>query len=918
MPPPAMPPPAATGATGPPTASLYVGELDPSVSEAMLFEIFNMIGPVASIRICRDTVTRRSLGYAYVNYLNAADGERALDQLNYSIIKNRPCHIKWSQCDSTFRESGQGSIFVRNLDEAIDNKALHDTFAAFGNILSCKVAIDENGTSRGYAYVDYETAESAEVAVKAVNRTLLNGKLVFVGYNISRKERQSQIDEFQFTNIYIKNIDAGITEAEFKAMFEEFGTITSAVLQIDNEGKSRCFGFVNYEKHEEAERAVNEMNDKDIKGRILYVGRAQSKAERRPELVRFHEAAKQERQNKYAGANLYVNNLDDDVGDDQLRAQFEGFGTIRSCKVMHNERGISKGYGFICFSTSDEATKAVVEMNNKMVGSKPLYVSLAQRHDLRRQQLESQITQRNQMRMQQAPILGPGYIPPRGIYPPGQPMSGISVPVPYAGDMPSRGYSPQSYGHDTPPNALPGVPRPNKTGVPLPTVNAGPRSTDGYLHDKKLNDDDDDKVGANRRPSPVDESTNNQNPPPDFPSDSLITSAHPKDTWYYQPDGSGVLLVDGVLFKVQATAIFGSRPNSVVHSNRGFTPMYLEDILPRLSGSSDASPIELPGITRTQFQTYLLLITGLPYDEEYLSLLMDYLTPDKYNPELPLRYFDIMAVAPRLGMTKLEEWAINALHTIFTKSTHSFCRIPHNWRYDDFLRLRELARKTTLDSPVRAFIQYLIYKIAQDIRSNQDVGDCSSKITGLVEIYQGLKRSNDDNALLGCVFLNILSLGHRSQVWSSLTRDDKSILYAAQVQLTDLPRVFIPGSLAWLAKPDPEQAQVLCVGCRSSLSVLWNEIFGECNEGIGSTTPLKDVLFLTAMPEYFWTLWSKMNEATLGSCTSAKPLSSSRATSNTSRTVTCSLRPLLNYVDQHIQSVYEQAASQYWAIVEEF
>lgn len=71
-------------------ASLYVGDLPSDITEAVLFDLFKAVGPVLSIRVCRDIVTRRSLGYAYVNFQNPADAERALETLNYHVIKGQP------------------------------------------------------------------------------------------------------------------------------------------------------------------------------------------------------------------------------------------------------------------------------------------------------------------------------------------------------------------------------------------------------------------------------------------------------------------------------------------------------------------------------------------------------------------------------------------------------------------------------------------------------------------------------------------------------------------------------------------------------------------------------------------------------------------------------------------------------------
>ncbi|KAB0344850.1 hypothetical protein FD754_021776 [Muntiacus muntjak] len=309
-------------------ASLYVGDLHLDITEAMLYEKFSPAGPVLSIQVCRDMITRRSLCYAYVNFQQPADAERALDTMSFDVIKGKPIRIMWSQRDPSLRKSGVGNVFIKNLDKSIDNKALYDTFSAFVNILSCKVVCDENG-SKGYAFVHFETQEAANKAIEKMNGMLHNDR---------KREAELGAKAKEFTNVY-------------KNFGKESGKTLSVKVMRDPSGKSKGFGF-----------AVEEMNGNEITGKVIFVGRAQKKVKRQAELKRKFEQLKQERISHYQGVML--------------------------------EDGRSKGFGFVCFSSPEEATKAVIEMNGHIVGSKPLYVALAQRKEERKAHLTNQYMQR--------------------------------------------------------------------------------------------------------------------------------------------------------------------------------------------------------------------------------------------------------------------------------------------------------------------------------------------------------------------------------------------------------------------------------------------------------------------------------------------------------------------------------------------
>ncbi|KAL1095115.1 hypothetical protein V6Z11_D06G133800 [Gossypium hirsutum] len=345
--------------------SLYVGDLEENVVEGQLYDLFGQVGTVLSIRICRDQNKRSSLGYAYVNYSNYQDAAHAKEMFNFTPINGKPIRIMFSQRDPIIRKTGYANVFIKNLDPAIDNKALYDIFVAFGNVLSCKVATDRNGQAKGFGYVQFENDEAAQNAIKRLNGMLINDKQVYVGRHVRRQERVPANVTPKFTNVYSPDAAAA---------------------------------------------AVEKLNGMKNDDKTWYVGRAQRKAEREAELKAKFEQERTSRYEKLQAANLYLKNLDDSIDTEKLKELFSEFGTITSCMVMLDPQGVSKGSGFVAFSTPEEASKALNAMNGKMIGKKPLYVAVAQRKEERKARLQSYFAQlRTQGAMSPLASGVPGY-----------------------------------------------------------------------------------------------------------------------------------------------------------------------------------------------------------------------------------------------------------------------------------------------------------------------------------------------------------------------------------------------------------------------------------------------------------------------------------------------------------------------------
>ncbi|XP_034476577.1 polyadenylate-binding protein [Drosophila innubila] len=246
-------------------------------------------------------------GHAASNHLAAAAvlGRHGHNSLNAGHTSSSQSHSNGALASGSSGSSNSspdsGKIYIKNLERSIDNKAVYETFSVFGNILNCNVAKDEEGNSRGYGFVHFDSEEAARAAIEKVNGMLCNNQKVHVVKFIPRRDREQE-KATHFKNLYVKNLSEEFTEQHLREMFEPYGRITSHKLMLDEEGRSRRFGFVAFENPQSALAAVIGLHGKQLgDNKFLYVARALSKNERQQEINRKLE----ERKRQKAGQIFY-------------------------------------------------------------------------------------------------------------------------------------------------------------------------------------------------------------------------------------------------------------------------------------------------------------------------------------------------------------------------------------------------------------------------------------------------------------------------------------------------------------------------------------------------------------------------------------------------------------------------------------
>ncbi|KAG0027997.1 hypothetical protein BGZ81_005102 [Podila clonocystis] len=265
--------------------TLYVGNLDQSVNENFLREIFSQSGAhVENVKIIRDkNFAHGGLNYGFVDFADHATAEIALQTMNGRRVNLQEIKVNWAFTGQVAGKEDTAThyhIFIGDISPEINDEALSNAFSAFGSMTDARVMWDSNsGKSRGYGFAAYKERADAERAITSMNGQMLGNRAVRCNWASQRgmpgpafshgmhpggnsfKMVAGQAPQFN-TTVYIGNLPPHTTQEDLIPFFQPFGFVVEMRLQAD-----RGFAFVKLESHEKAANAIVRLAGTMVNGR---------------------------------------------------------------------------------------------------------------------------------------------------------------------------------------------------------------------------------------------------------------------------------------------------------------------------------------------------------------------------------------------------------------------------------------------------------------------------------------------------------------------------------------------------------------------------------------------------------------------------------------------------------------------------
>lgn len=316
--------------------NLIVNYLPPSMTEDEISKLFSSVGEVCECKLIRDKLSKHSMGYAFVNFKSPEDAKKAIGTLDKLRLQDKTIKVSYARPSSS--DIKNANLYVSGLPETMSIDELEAMFNSFGSIITSKILTHPDGKSRGAGFIRFDKHSQAEIAIRNLNGTIPEGA-------------QKQIT-VKFANPPHVNKQKRVSESQ---LMSPSGGNTMM------NGRGRGYGNGNV-------------------GPVFPQGTSYRYSPMNPvaSSPMSMSMASANQNTSFNGTTwcIFVYNLPPESDEKILYELFAPYGAILNTKVIRDQEGKPKGFGFVNMPDYQAAFTAICGLNGKpMPHGKSLQVS---------------------------------------------------------------------------------------------------------------------------------------------------------------------------------------------------------------------------------------------------------------------------------------------------------------------------------------------------------------------------------------------------------------------------------------------------------------------------------------------------------------------------------------------------------------